>query len=158
MAEPFDVAIRMGEQPSSALIARQLALPTAHVYASPRYLARAGEPRHPSELAQHECLGFPKVGTWTLQNQDETVQVPVGGRYVLNSVGMFRRLATLDEGLILVPKAVVAEDLAAGRLCHVLPGWHGKPMPVYALTETRLLPAKTQRFIEFLRDRLAETT
>jgi hypothetical protein len=27
-------------------------------------------------------------------------------------------------------------------------------MPVYAITETRLLPAKTQRFIEFLRERL----
>jgi len=25
---------------------------------------------------------------------------------------------------------------------------------VYAVTETRLLPARTQRFIEFLRDRL----
>lgn len=30
----------------------------------------------------------------------------------------------------------------------------GPPIPVYAMTETRLLPAKTQRFIEFLRERL----
>jgi DNA-binding transcriptional LysR family regulator len=156
VAEPFDVAIRMGEQPSSTLIARQLALLSAEVYASPRYLERAGVPGHPAELAQHQCLGFPKAGTWTLQRQDETVQVQVGGRYVLNSVGLFRRLATLDQGLIFVPRAVVAEDLAAGRLCHVLPGWQGKPTPVYALTETRLLPAKTQRFIEFLRERLAQ--
>lgn len=29
-----------------------------------------------------------------------------------------------------------------------------KAMAVYAITETRLLPAKTQRFIEFLRERL----
>ncbi|MEX8520109.1 MAG: hypothetical protein AB3X44_16485 [Leptothrix sp. (in: b-proteobacteria)] len=28
--------------------------------------------------------------------------------------------------------------------------------PVYAITETRLLPAKTQRFIEFLRERLGQ--
>ena len=28
------------------------------------------------------------------------------------------------------------------------------PIPVYAITETRLLPAKTQRFIEFLRESL----
>lgn len=27
--------------------------------------------------------------------------------------------------------------------------------PVYAMTETRLLPAKTQRFIAFLRERLS---
>jgi DNA-binding transcriptional LysR family regulator len=49
---------------------------------------------------------------------------------------------------------VVADDLAEGRLRQILPGWRGNPVPVYALTETRLLPAKTQRFIEFLRDRL----
>jgi len=155
VAEPFDVAIRMGEQPSSALIARQLALLNPYVYASPRYLARAGEPTSPAELSAHECIGFPKVDAWTLQKGDETVQVQVGGRYVLNSVGMFRRLAALDQGLILLPKAAVAEDLASGQLRQVLPGWHGKPLPVYALTETRLLPAKTQRFIEFLKDRLS---
>lgn len=74
---------------------------------------------------------------------------------MLNSVGMFRRLATLDQGLILLPKAAVADDLANGQLRQVLPGWHGKPLPVYALTETRLLPAKTQRFIEFLKERLS---
>jgi DNA-binding transcriptional LysR family regulator len=156
VAEPFDVAIRMGEQPSSTLIARQLAQLSAEVYASPRYLERAGEPRHPAELARHECLCFPKTDSWTLQRQDETVQAQVRGRYVLNSVGMFRRLATLDQGLVFLPRAVVAEDLAAGRLRHVLPGWQGKPTPVYALTETRLLPAKTQRFIEFLQERLAQ--
>ena len=37
------------------------------------------------------------------------------------------------------------EDLAAGRLRRILPDWQAKPTPVYALTETRLLPAKTQR-------------
>jgi DNA-binding transcriptional LysR family regulator len=155
VTEPFDVAIRMGEQPSSTLISRQLALLTAQVYASPRYLARAGEPRSPEELEQHECIGFPKAGAWTLMNGEKAVHVQVGGRYMLNSVGMFRRLATLDQGLILVPKAVVADDLASGQLRGVLPGWHGKPTPVYALTETRLLPARTLRFIEFLKERLS---
>jgi hypothetical protein len=32
--------------------------------------------------------------------------------------------------------------------------WQASAMPVYAITETRLLPAKTQRFIEFLREKL----
>lgn len=156
VSEPFDVAIRMGEQPSSSLIARQLASMRAQVYASPRYLARSGVPATPADLARHECLGFPKTGTWTLQNGDDVVEVPVSGRYVVNSVGMFRRLATLDQGLILLPEAVVADDLAAGTLRQVLPQWQGRPQPVYALTETRLLPAKTQRFIAFVQERLAQ--
>jgi DNA-binding transcriptional LysR family regulator len=43
----------------------------------------------------------------------------------------------------------------SGRLRRILPQWHGPSTTVYAVTETRLLPAKTQRFIEFLRERLS---
>jgi len=154
ISEPFDVAIRMGELTNSNLIARLLARLPVQVYASPRYLELSGEPTHPTDLARHECMGFPKAGMWTLHRESETVEVEVGGRFLVNSVGMFRRLATLDLGVILLPEEVVAEDLAAGRLRRVLPEWQGNPTPVYALTETRLLPAKTQRFIEFLQQHL----
>ena len=156
VTEPFDVAIRMGESANSNLIARLLARLPVQVYASPRYLELSGEPAHPADLAQHECLGFPKAGKWTLHREAETVEVEVGGRFHVNSVGMFRRLATLDLGVILLPAEIAADDLAAGRLRRILPDWQAKSTPVYALTETRLLPAKTQRFIEFLQEHLAQ--
>ena len=152
VSEPFDIAIRMGELPDSTLLAR---LPTK-LYASPGYLARAGEPAHPADLARHACLGFPTPDAWALHRADETVDVAIGGRFSVNSVGMARRLATLDQGVILISEEVVAEDLESGRLRPILPAWHGTPLPVYALTETRLLPAKTQRFIEFLQERLGQ--
>lgn len=155
VSEPFDVAIRMGEPKDSSLIARLLARLPGYLYASPSYLAAAGTPKHPSELAKHECIGFTKGGPWTLHRNGEEIKVDVSGRFVLNSVGMMKRLAVLDQGIILLPVEVVAEDVADGRLCPVLPKWQGTPVPVYAMTETRLLPAKTQRFIEFLRERLA---
>lgn len=71
---------------------------------------------------------------------------------------MFKRLATLDLGVILLSEEIAAEDVAGGRLRRVLPDWQGKSTPVYALTETRLLPAKTQRYIEFLQERLGRQT
>ncbi|ANI60953.1 LysR family transcriptional regulator [Pseudomonas sp. GR 6-02] len=37
-----------------------------------------------------------------------------------------------------------------------MPLWQAPPVSVYALTETRLLPAKTQRLIEFLREKLQD--
>lgn len=155
VSEPFDVAIRMGEPKDSNLVARLLAKLPGHLYASPRYLADAGLPGHPSELSEHQCLGFPKVGGWVLHRGEERIEVQVKGRYVLNSVGMIKRLATLDQGIVLLPREVVAEDVAAGRLQAILPDWEGAPVPVYAMTETRLLPAKTQLFIEFLKEHLA---
>lgn len=154
VSEPFDVAIRMGEPENSQLIARTLATLTPYLYASPGYLQRAGEPGKPAELERHECINMRRAGTWTLHSGKETATVSVGGRFSLNSVGMLRRLAMLDLGIILLPKEIVADELASGRLRRILPHWHGTPQPVYAMTETRLLPAKTQRFIEFLRERL----
>ncbi|MEM5313581.1 LysR family transcriptional regulator [Paraburkholderia sp. JHI869] len=155
VSDPFDVAIRMGESESSQLIARPLASLTPFLYASPGYLQRAGEPGKPADLEHHECLGILKAETWTLRDAKRSSTVKVGGRFTLNSVGMIRRLATLDLGVVLLPQEVVADEVANGTLRRILPQWHGTPTPVYAITETRLLPAKTQRFIEFLRERLA---
>ena len=154
VSEPFDVAIRMGESESSQLIARTLASLTSYLYASPGYLKRSGTPAKPVDLARHECLGILKAGSWTLHDSKRATTVSVGSRFTLNSVGMARRLATLDMGIILMPEEIVADDLASGKLQRIMPAWHGTPMPVYAITDTRLLPAKTQRFIEFLREKL----
>ncbi len=95
---------------------------------------------------------------WVLHNTEESLEVAVGGRFQLNSVGLIRRLAALDQGIAVLPAEIVAEDVAQGRLRRVLPDWEGPPTPVYAMTETRLLPAKTQRFIEFLKERLGVHT
>ena len=155
VAEPIDVAIRMGESEDSTLISRQLGQLRRSLYASPRYLETSGEPALPADLAQHECLSLLKGGAiWTLHNETEEVDITIGGRFRVNSVGMIRRLATLDLGIAVLPEEIAAEDLANGRLRRVLPQWRATPIAVHAITETRLLPAKTQRFIEFLRERL----
>ncbi|MCP1292752.1 LysR family transcriptional regulator [Chromobacterium sp. S0633] len=154
VSEPFDVAVRMGTPESSQLIARTLGALTPGLYASPGYLARAGEPASPAELAGHQCLSVLKPDAWTFHGEGRELAVAAGGRFALNSIGLAKRLATLDMGIVLMPEEIVADEVASGGLRRIMPGWHGTPVPVYALTETRLLPAKTQRFIEFLQQRL----
>ena len=128
----------------------------SYLYASPRYLESFGEPAHPADLVNHECIGFKttNANTWTLHNADDLVEVVVGGRFQLNSVGLIRRLAVLDLGIAVLPEEIADEVVDKGLLHRILPGWEGTPIPVYAMTETRLLPAKTQRFIDFLREHL----
>lgn len=154
VTDPFDMAIRMGELPNSHLIGRRLASLSVQLYASPGYLERNGEPAHPTALAQHECISFPRPEPWVLHRAAETAEVQVGGRFLVNSIGMIRRLAVLELGIAMLPVEIVADDLASGRLRRVLPAWQGAKIPVYAMTETRLLPAKTQRFIEYLQEKL----
>ena len=154
VTEPFDVAIRMRAQPDSHLIARPLARLRPGLYASPGYLKHAGEPTSPADLADHQCIDFPKTTTWQLRRKNEKAKVTIGGRVRLNSPGMAKRLATFDLGIVLIPHELVSDEVDAGRLRRVLPDWTGEPAPVFALTESKLLPAKTQRFIAFLRERL----
>lgn len=152
VSEPFDIAIRMGIPEDSQLIARPLARLSTALYASPAYLDNSGEPDIPEDLQQHECLGMAKSNLWTLHKDNTIESVSVGGRYILNNVGMIRRLTTLGMGVSLLPEEIAHDDVVEGRLRRILPQWKGEAIPVYALTETRLLPAKTQRFLEFLRD------
>jgi len=154
VSEPFDLAIRLGESKASSMIARHLARLRPYLYASPRYLETHGEPTTPADLSEHQCVYMLRNTTWTLHNGKRKVDVAISGRFRLNNVSMLRHMAVLHMGIILVPEEIVADDLAAGRLRRILPNWEGAPTSVYAITETRLLPAKTQRFIEFLAERL----
>jgi hypothetical protein len=43
--------------------------------------------------------------------------VPVAGRFTLNSVGMIRRPATLDAGIVLTPELIVADELGPTGSC-----------------------------------------
>jgi DNA-binding transcriptional LysR family regulator len=156
VAEPFDLAIRMAAPQTPNLIARVIARLTPRLYAAPGYLAQNGEPRHPSELEHHECLTMQNIGSWMLYREAETFETKVGSRFRGNSVAMIRKLAALDMGITALSEKVVTEELANGQLRQILPEWRLAPSSVYAVTETRLLPAKTQRFIEFLRERLRE--
>lgn len=154
VSDPFDIAVRIGESEDSQLIVRSLGSLTPYLYASPGYIERSGEPGVPTDLERHECLAILKPGSWTLHDGKQDVAVSIGSRFALNSVGLARRLAALGMGIVLMPEEIVADELAHGNLRRIMVGWQGKPIPVNALTETRLLPAKTQRFIEFLQKRL----
>jgi DNA-binding transcriptional LysR family regulator len=159
VTEPFDVAIRMGKLKDSGLIARLIGRHSRHLYASPGYIEASGKPATPEDLAAHECICMTRGSTWNLHQRINKVDVEVGvrGRFTLNSVGMIRTLAVKNQGIAMLPEEIVADDLAAGRLMRVLPEWKGSDVSIYAVTETRLTPAKTQRFIEFLSSKLMET-
>lgn len=159
VTEPFDVAIRMGESSDSSLISRLIAKLTHGLYASPGYLKERGEPHEPAELSRHDCLRFypTKTEMWSLHNGVETVEVAIDGRFRLNSMGMIQRMIMQGLGIGVLADEIAAPDVARGKLQRVLPHWNSSTVPVYAITETRLLPAKTQRFIEFMRERLNHT-
>ncbi|HDZ2453954.1 TPA: LysR family transcriptional regulator [Klebsiella pneumoniae] len=156
VSEPFDLAIRMGVLPDSGLIARKLGSLPRYLYASPHYLATKGVPDSPEELTEHECLVMrpEKTTTWHLHNDEERVSIKASGRFQMNSIGMMRRLAAMGMGVAILPELIVEEDIKSNALIRVLAPFEADAVTIYALTETRLLPAKVQVFIEFIREHL----
>ena len=64
-----------------------------------------------------------------------------------------RNLALAGGGVTELPDFLVADDLAAGRLVHVLPEWNLSAGGIYAIYPSRKhLPARVRLFISLLRE------
>lgn len=152
--EGYEAAIRIGPLADSGLIAQPLQPYRMWLCASPDYLAHAGTPREPMELAQHECLGFAYWHTkhsWRLRHGNHTEEVPVHGRFVANNGQALRSAALAGLGIIMQPEVLLADDVAAGRLIPVLPAWEPPSRPMHLVYPADRRPtAKLRCFIDFV--------
>lgn len=126
IADGFDLAIRGGRLADTSLVARKLAPMTGVVVASPAYLARAGTPDHPSELTRHACLDYAVASTvprWWLSGPDGEVSVEVDARLVADNGQALVAAAVAGLGVAYQPDFLVRDELRAGRLVRLFPGW-----------------------------------
>ena len=154
----YDLAIRIGTMADSSMIARKLAPCRFVLCAAPDYIARAGMPSAPRDLAHHVCLRYAYQATrdsWRLAGPDGEHSIRVDGPFRANNGDALKTAALAGFGIIYAPTFLVADDLAAGRLRIVL-GAYAWNSGIYAIyPETRLLSAKTRAFVEFLAARFA---
>ncbi len=156
VGDPVDFAIRIGAPKDQTLIARPIAKIDTLLLASPAYLHERGYPRHPQDLVKHSCLRT-KDAPWQLMDrQGNSHVIEVSGTFVANNPGLLLQLALAGRGIIRTARTLVQPDLDAGRLVHLLARWSSPPVEVYAITTTRLLPAKVRLFLDFLVARMAQ--
>lgn len=157
--EGFEAAIRIGQLPDSALIAKPLAPYRMMMCASPDYLARRGTPAVPEDLSRHECLSFaPSVlAHWRLSDQDGTSRVPISGRLQVNHGQALRVAALHGLGIVLQPAILLQADVRAGRLVRLFPEHElaSRPMSVVYLPDRYRSP-KLRSFVDFLTERFQE--
>ncbi|MBS1208099.1 MAG: LysR family transcriptional regulator [Proteobacteria bacterium] len=157
--QPVDIAIRYGEPADSNLIALPLAPGNRRILcASPAYLARAGIPVMPQELAQHACLCF-MTGEdvhdrWRFRRGAERVVVRVRGGHVANDGDAVRRWAVSGLGIANKSNLDIADDLAKGRLVRVCPDWEGETTPLFLVcADRRLLSPAVSLLRDFVQQR-----
>lgn len=148
----LDVAIRIGAQPDSGLVARRVGQVRRLLVASPAYLARNGTPAEPDALAGHAILlttSRPGPTDWRFRHSGRRRAVPVTPRLTVNDVEATLTAARQGFGIASALSYQVAEDLAAGTLLRVLPAWEAPPLPVQVVTTgARHRPARVRAFVE----------
>lgn len=156
LSNNIDIAIRTGLPDDSGMIGHLLTHLHQGMFASPDYLEKNGNIDQPNDLSTHQCLQQHNQPTnqWHIYKNGEEKRIKIQSYASSNSVGLNMRLAMAHQGIAILPIALAQRATKVGRLQRVLPEWQNVTVPIYALTATRLLPAKTRVFIDFLKEKL----
>jgi DNA-binding transcriptional LysR family regulator len=154
--EAIDVSIRFGDMQDSRLIAKKIAANRRLLCASPTYLRAAGQPVHPHDLTQHQCILLRQnesaYGNWRLSRGKQTETIKVHGKLSTNDGEVALNWALEGHGILMRAEWDVAKYLRSGRLLQVLADFDTPPADVYAVYLERLnLSAKVAYFVEHLR-------
>jgi DNA-binding transcriptional LysR family regulator len=155
----LDVAFRLGHFEESNLIARPLIDYTLTVCASPQYVARRGMPQTPEDLQQHDCLSFAYPAgddwqsvekRWRLGGPEGEILVDVSGPMLMNTSAGLHQAARTGMGIVMLPDALVEQDLRDGKLVTVVPDYQPPSRPLHLLyAPDRYRLPKLRRFVEF---------
>jgi DNA-binding transcriptional LysR family regulator len=159
--EGFDLAIRIGlATPDARLVSRVVASYEAILCAAPAYLAGRGEPRDIDDLAAHDGLVFSSRNqrqSWRFRKSGGPwSKAQVRSRIRVDSGEALRDCALAGLGLVLLPDFLIKDDLRAGRLRRLLPGFETDPVKIVTLYPgKRLLEPRVRRFIDLMVAELA---
>ena len=152
--EGYDLVVRIGRLSDSNLVSRTLASTRMVLCASPRYLAAHGTPLHPHELARHDVVSYSYWSSgdlWRFTGPDGEVAVRTRARIQANNGDTCRAAALAHQGVILQPDFLIQDDLCAGTLIELMPGFRAAELSICAVYPTRKqLPLKVRRLLDFL--------
>lgn len=157
--EGVDLAVRIARLPDSSLVSRRLASTRLVLCAAPSYLKRRGTPQHPSELTQHEVVGYSLMAMgdqWQFTGPEGPVSAKVRPRMWCNNGDTCIAAALQGAGIQLQPTFLIEQQLASGQLVEILPQFRSVELGIYAVYPSRkfVLP-KVRALVDFLSTKLA---
>jgi DNA-binding transcriptional LysR family regulator len=152
--EGFDLALRVTGSPDPGLIARTIADAPFYFVASRKLLATRGHPASPDDLMDAPLLAYSFVyADGVVPLQGEQKRRTIRFTPVLQSANetLLHHACLQGMGFTFLPKWLVSDDLAAGRLKRVLPDklfFAGKLLAVYP--SRKYLSLKVRSFLDFI--------
>ena len=124
------------------------------VCASPEYLAEHGEPQHPNDLVEHNCIidqNFRGGKHWPFLENGKEFTVDVTGNFLANSPSAIRRQTIQGQGIGLCPLYVISEDLISGRIVRLFESMESINFGVYAMYPHRKhLSTRVRKLVDHL--------
>ncbi len=161
--ERYDVAIRITRLGDSSLIARRLAASRRVLCCSPGYAGRAGLPQSIEDIGQHACLAYsnsPPGQVWAFAESSAKGgmrSIAPRGVFTANNGEVLRDAALAGQGLAVLPRFIVWEDLRAGRLVEVLPDLPPVADGIFAVyPRSGLGSVKLRALVQYLQASLAQ--
>lgn len=163
--EGFDLAIRHASAVPDTHVAWSLCQTRSYPVAVQTYLRNHGTPVTPADLAQHNCLYYPRSGfapAWSFEPERGTggrLTIAVSGSFAANNSEALRETALAGLGIALLPDFSAQQDIASGRLVRVLPKWRSVGAfgdQVFAIRPySAQIPRTVSVFVAHLRNALA---
>lgn len=161
--EGFDLAIRVRFPPldDSDLVIRKFADSTQRLVASPVLVKSLAPQLVPADLTTLPSLAWGPADSsheWCLDGPEgATAKIPHRPRLLTEDMVALREAALHGIGVCQFPTMVVHEDIRAGRLVNILPGWAPRAGIIHAAFPSRrgLLPS-VRALMDFLAAEYAE--
>ena len=148
VTDGLDLALRLGVLDASSAPARKLAQAPRLLVASPAYLARAGAPIGPGEIAAHSVIvgpGGSRPHAWTFTKDGRTISVQVEGR-LTTAVNEGATAAAVEGlGIALTSLWGCRAELDRGTLTPVMTDWALEPVELHALFPAARVAAPAAR-------------
>ncbi|MCP3440239.1 LysR family transcriptional regulator [Bradyrhizobium sp. CCGUVB14] len=151
--EGFDLALRATGAPDESLIARPITNVPFYMVAAPAYLKRAGRPTKLADIAGQALLHYALYPgeSFSFAGEHGTETIKLNPVLRSGNETLLHMAALEGMGLAFLPKWLVTDDIATGRLEHVMPEhiiFVGKLFAVYP--SRKYLSAKVRTFIDFV--------
>ncbi|MGH8377009.1 MAG: LysR family transcriptional regulator [Pseudomonas sp.] len=155
--EGFDIALRVRFPPleNTDMVMKVLGNSTQSVVGSPSFLPRLSTPASPADLSGLPSLHWgaaQREYQWELFGADgNTAMIRHAPRMVTDDLLALRHAAVAGIGIVHLPSVVVRDEIAAGQLVELVPGWAPKSGVIHAIFPSRrgLLPS-VRTLIDFL--------
>jgi len=150
----IELALRIGDLKSSALVARRLGYVRRYLVASEDYLAGRTPLESPDDLRGHNCIQYSRFssnGTWSFESEFGRHVVEVKSSLVVDDTDAMLQAVLSGVGVAILPVWCVQTAMAQEKIRILMPNFTIPSLPLQAVyLDTHWMSIRARTFLDHL--------